>query len=239
MSYTILRPSQVSLLTSISLESPPITILVGPNQHEFFVHASTLERSSEFFKAALKPVWLSRSQRQVKLLEENPQLFRTYSGWLYTGVLSKTYFKLDNSNPKYETVVKLYVLGEKLLDSAFQDELINLLVALCRDIGAKGTRIFPSPDAVSTIYRDTPTESPIRRLVLDMFVSHGQVKWMTNGEYRKDFTMDLCKAFMHNRTNAKDKKEALQQIDIGVPCAYHKHTKETPCKPEVMSKFDN
>jgi hypothetical protein len=111
----------------------PITVVVGASEHLFFIHSAVLEKSSEFFGAALKSGWIEGHEHQVKLPEDDPRVFKTYANWLYTGTLQSL---------EYLELAKLYLLGEKLIDSTFQDIIINAIVA-CSRKRHDGNRWFP------------------------------------------------------------------------------------------------
>ncbi|KAK3070786.1 hypothetical protein LTS18_015014, partial [Coniosporium uncinatum] len=64
-----------------------IRILIGPSAEEHGVHESML-MSSSFMKAALSGEWEEARSGIVKLPDEKPEVFSTYTQWLYQGVVA-------------------------------------------------------------------------------------------------------------------------------------------------------
>lgn len=137
----------------------------------------------------------------------------------------------------YLDLAKLYVFGEKLVDSTFQDCIINAIVARSRREDKDGNFWFPGEETVSVIYRNTTPASPGRHLLVNFFVNKGEPEWMIeiSTVYEREFLLDLAKTFLHLKEKSEYDKEARAQIEIGVPCAYHKHAMDKPCKAEVMT----
>ena len=149
---------------SFSVDEPPITIVVGSSEQRFHVHSSVFQTSSEFFNAALKEHWCEGKQHEVKLSEDSPVTFKFYANWLYTGKVNTTV---------WSQLAELYGLGEKIIDTAFQNDVINILVALSRKADARNRSELPGQADVGIIYRNTPVGSPARRLMLDFYAIYG------------------------------------------------------------------
>lgn len=64
-------------------------MLVGKDEVEFYIHPSVLERSSEFFKVALKSYWTEGQENEISMPDDDPDLFKTYAAWLYSGRLAE------------------------------------------------------------------------------------------------------------------------------------------------------
>ena len=216
------------------MDVAPITVVVGPSESRFFVHSTVLEKSSEFFRAALKPQWIE-GQHDVKLPEDDPCAFKIYAKWLYTGNMGNM-GKLD-----YPSLVRMYVLAEKLIDPTFQDLFINAIVARSRKGDKDGMVWVPGPACSSFAYQHTMPESPVRRLMVSFYLVHGGPTRMKDGPtvFEKDFLFDLATALLDARTHSAHYNEDLRQITTGVPCAYHKHAVDKLCKGEVMAKLLN
>lgn len=58
----------------------------------------------------------------MKLPEDQPGIFELYLQWLYFG---KIYYKNRHDDGEHETLVDAYIMGDKLLDTTFQDRVID------------------------------------------------------------------------------------------------------------------
>ena len=210
----------------------PFTVVVGTgtSEQQFFIHSSVLEKSSDFFKAALKPQWFRSAPREVKLPEEDPNTFIVYANWLYSGAMSMR---------GCMELARLYVLGEKLIDPTFQDMVINAIVAKSRKPDVNGKKWDPGRAPISVLYRNTPEGSPARRLMVNFYTTHGQPKRMSESStvFTKEFLFDLATAFLNLKVKSNHDEEARKQINTGAPCAYHKHAVENPCREEVVARY--
>ena len=210
------------MLTPSSVDEAPITIVVGPTEQRFYVHSSVLQSSSAFFKAALKQQWSEGQAHEVKLSEDKAHVFGIYAGWLYTGKVNTTLWPY---------LARLYALGEKIIDSAFQDDVVNVLIARTPEKDTNDGREFPGQRDVARIYRDTPVGSPARRLMLDLYAIHGMPGWITEKTlpYDKEFLHDLAKLMLEHKNDRNLPSAVRRNLDSGVPCAYHKHDKDKLC----------
>lgn len=212
-----------------------VELKVGTEQHSIFAHASLLSSNSDFFEAALKKEWEEGQKRTVGLPEEHYELVYTYVRWVYAGKIY-TISREPNGEPLFENLIKLYVLGEKLIDDAFQDSVLNSIVSMSREEhGLKRTRIFPGPDLVITLYNGTPPSSPARKLLAHMFVSRARSDWMESKDdmgrwdVPEAFKDDVVAAFVRLFAAGRFAFNIFPSLDHGIPCEYHKHDKDSPC----------
>ena len=93
---------------------------------------------SEFFKAALNKNWKEGEECIVALPEDNPEHFKIFSGFLYTGQVHSSKegdFKSAESSggitmdAEWSRICDLWVLGEKLLSSSFKDACTDAFLA--------------------------------------------------------------------------------------------------------------
>jgi len=143
-------------LTIGSVTGDTVEIKVGKSTM-FRVHESVLLQSP-FFANALKPEWVAaRKGKPIDLKEEDPDSFAGYVQWLYSHNIDTTY-----NTTKW---AGLYVLGEKLMDATFQDQVLETMAQGCE---AKVS--YPTGKAINIIYDGTPEGSPARRLLIDFHV---------------------------------------------------------------------
>jgi len=65
-------------------EENAVTLLVGPEKKSMVVHVSYLTRTSEFFTAALKAVWIEGQTRTIDLGDKSLELMAHYLDWMYS-----------------------------------------------------------------------------------------------------------------------------------------------------------
>lgn len=95
----------------------------------------------------------------------------------------------------WHTLSKLYVLGERVLDTELQHAVIREIVRLSSLKDKTGTRWFPIGPTVTRIYDGTPAGSPARRLMVDTHTSQGNQRWL-DCDNHPAFMTDLSKALL-------------------------------------------
>lgn len=212
-------------------------VVVGAEKQCFYIHPSALAARSKFFEAALKKEWRPNNEQPVELPEDDPDSFNIYLRWLYFGnvALQPTGLSvLLDSDLSYLSLAKLYSLGEKLLDTYFQDCVINAMVLRSRNEANSNQCSYPGHPAIQTIYRGTPSTSPARRLLVDIWAGLGEETWILHGvkdqsEVNHEFIIDLSKALLKNRVVLDKDRKIYASLKVGIPCAYHNHDKDNMC----------
>ncbi|KAF2242157.1 hypothetical protein BU26DRAFT_405911, partial [Trematosphaeria pertusa] len=110
---------------------------------------------SEFFRAASKPEWTGPSPKLVQLTDVDPAVFKAYMQWLYT----KKVAQIDGLH-----LARCYVLGEKLMDVAFQNAVMDAILdrAMREDL-------YPSSGFTRIIFQGTTKSSPARKVLVDFW----------------------------------------------------------------------
>jgi hypothetical protein len=198
-----------------------VNLLIGKGERALYVHASVLYKSSQFFQAALKTDWAEGQQREVKLPEEEFEAFNTYVQWMYKRAIP-TKFEKNSSEDKdkqqsYIHLSKLYVLGERLMDCEFQNQVVDAIVATARDQTSEGTRYKPIGEVVNIIYENTPKPSPGRKLMAQIWYEYGRADWFaeSNVKLNYEFMEDVMSALL-------GKGKRGDSFSDGVPGAYYK-----------------
>ena len=224
----------LSLIVSSSsyrTESPPIRIVVGKpgKERTFYVHEASIKSRSSFFEKASSGEWEEAQERRVALKEDDPETFKAYLHWVYTG-------KIASSAPgtglvEYRPLMQLYALAERLLDTELRDRLVEAIVAMSRERHPQAkNRNFPGPSEIKIVYENTPESSPLRRLLVDMYVARGTQHFEISATNGVDFLVDVTKALLAERTISEEtRKQKFAEIDEGSPCSYHHHDKDKPC----------
>jgi len=213
-----------------SLSGGIVRLKVGPEPTTYHVHETILSRS-RFFLTALKKEWQEGKERTIERPDDEADAIYGYIQWLYTGKIA---CKLPKSRggDTYIRLASLYTLGEKLLDRAFQDSVVNVFTISTRWSDSEGLHWYPGGKPIEMVYHGTPTDSPMRRLLVDVFVLHGSSKSLSSGHFNHEFLTDFAKTMMDERKEKNDKR--FEELDSGVPCSYHHHGKDEPCGIQHM-----
>lgn len=150
--------------------------------------------------------------------------------WLYTGQLSS---KSNAAKPDEPHLVHLYVLGEKLLDTNFQDRVIDAIVAAARQPDESGHRQIPDEVSVNYIYQNSPKGSPARKLMVDIWLTDSGDDWLEDVHPDKmdhDFMFDIAAATLANSRVRKELHNDRQTLKSGVPYGYYKSAADKPPK---------
>jgi hypothetical protein len=168
-----------------------ITLLVGEDEEEMFAYGSYLSLYSGFFKAALKVEWAEGQTRTVKLPEEDPETVTFYLDFLYGKGLPTYSVKGESDNESHRILAELYALGEGRLDSKIQNATLKEILRLTK----VGKRYYPDYPAIDIIYKSTTATSPTRRLLVEVYVSHGTATWIWTGMHPV-FCQELAMALL-------------------------------------------
>lgn len=101
----------------------------------------------------------------------------------------------------------MYVLGEKIQDDKFCDEVIGVIA----DVTTKGEKKYKMPtyDCVSIMYEGTPKGSPGRRCLVDLTASLAHPGFSTGenwpARYPEEFKSDLIWALVCERGGYRHK----------------------------------
>jgi hypothetical protein len=169
----------------------------------FHVHKTILTKTSDFLRAALKQEWQGPTPRPIDLTDEDPKYFGMYVQWLYTGKVSVpriTY--IDNGGTKVETpsskaLARTYVLGARLVDSAFQNAILQAIMD-CAD----EDHCSPGLSDIGIIYAGTVALSPARKLMVDIWTHYAHEEWKLKnvvGIAGEEFANDLVQALIKRR----------------------------------------
>ncbi|CAN9102935.1 unnamed protein product [Alternaria alternata] len=137
--------------------------------------------------------------------------FETYCGWLYTGKIVY-HGKYHHSN----FLAELYVLREKLMNTAFKDVIIAAIIRSSID-----HNMCPGNRAIQTVYAGTPASSPARRLMVDFWVFGAKTTWKGLSDLIEktcsDFVNDLIRELIVKRGKPSD---VLQRPWVEDPDSY-------------------
>ncbi|PYI31700.1 hypothetical protein BP00DRAFT_395914 [Aspergillus indologenus CBS 114.80] len=206
-----------------------ITILVGPKQKAYTVHEELARASSPVIDKALTASWVEHCNRTIQFPEDEPATFEIYMHWLYFSTFAVVSY--DGSSG-YRPLIKAYVLGDKLLDTKFQDAVVDAIVErrYSKDLGCKYTQ--PSNDTINWLYSHTTSSAPIRQLFVDMLADLRRpppAATVLGKETSQEFLLQLIAKLYERRTTDKTPLKASDY--------YRQPTDPSkPTQPEDKSK---
>jgi hypothetical protein len=168
-----------------------VTLLVGEDEEEMFAYRRYLSLYSGSFEAALKKEWVEGQTRTVKFPEGDPETVTFYLDFLYGKGLPTYSTKSGSDSESHCILAELYVLGERRMYSKIQNATLNEILRLTR----VGKRYYPDFPAIDIIYKSTTATSPARRLLVDLYVSHGTATLIWTGMHPV-FCQELAMALL-------------------------------------------
>ncbi|KAH7138018.1 hypothetical protein B0J11DRAFT_513407 [Dendryphion nanum] len=212
---------------ALDLSGQLITVIVGPDsddndeeskdlqdelQETFYVHQHAICAASPFFANAMKPEWASSrpDPRTITLPEDDPAAFSIYMSYLYAKelpILNEStasqpttpegkYRDIDNG---YHNLAYAYVLGERLMDPAFKNAIIDAYVLYARG-SPPAKRCYPSNEEIRILYEGTHEDSPIRKLLIDIWTARGKWEWVQmDPDLPNEFLMEVTKGLLKSR----------------------------------------
>ncbi|EED13876.1 conserved hypothetical protein [Talaromyces stipitatus ATCC 10500] len=199
------KPVRVSQIERDKLSGKILDVVVGGDQNEIFsIHERLIRASSPFFDKAMSRKWKESLERTIKLPDNEPKIFQLYVHWLYYGTLPVLCDEPGLcGNAEYLELVKAYTLGDKLLDSRFQNAVIDAIVEKSQSKARDGRIWFPVGSPIEYAYSNTNESSPIRKLLLDMYVHRGHRYWLhdygNSASIPHSFLLGLASRFFDQR----------------------------------------
>lgn len=145
-----------------------MTILVGADQRSFQVHKDKICAKSEFFAdLCARQAWHQQQANTIWLANAEDPVFKAYMYWVSDGVV-RLGVGADDIQGSYMRQVKLYVLGDKLGDAGFRSAVIRHIMV---QMTSPTTRTYPSADVIAHLYQHITGPSPLKTLMVEMFVS--------------------------------------------------------------------
>lgn len=98
----------------------------------------------------------------------------------------------------YHTLAYAYVLGDRLLDTAFKNAIVDAYVLYARGT-QPAKRYYPSNEEIRILYEGTREDAPIRKLLVDIWTARGKSEWLDAdmdlpGEFLAEVTRGLLRA---------------------------------------------
>ncbi|KAI9737423.1 MAG: hypothetical protein M1834_009577 [Cirrosporium novae-zelandiae] len=221
------------------IDDQVVTIIVGPeslgtDRQRYVLHKKVLCSKSDFFRAAFRGPSKEATENKMTLPEESPKAFRMFVSWLYTNSVPVSWFSSESASADHiksatksdvETVLELYLMGQKWLIPTLQDKAIDIL------IGKFSIRplLFLDADIIIMVYSSTMEKSKIRNFLVQLFVyladdSGNDLTSLLS--IHNDFTMSVA-TVLYQATRNKLRFETHPSQDLR--CHYHAHDEDFDC----------
>lgn len=176
-------------------KGPIIEVQVGRvDAQSFMVHEPLLRSSSPYFDRMLCGNWKEAREQLIKLPEDKPTIFAIYMAWLYQKKIATVRRVWLPGTTEFLHLVQAYTFGDMIQAKSFQNSIIDAIFEK-RRAGREGLGWFeriPDHDCVNTVYQNTCPGSPLRRLLVDLWIEViGQERF--NGPLPGAFLKDMIK----------------------------------------------
>jgi hypothetical protein len=205
---------------------------------------------SGFLSAARSSRWNKEPQVPVDLSDADPHEFSDYLQLVYTGTIVPTDPKIlqyyrDGSpaeNKKstrlasesyFHMLTRLYVFADKLEDLMSANMIMDCILDFNNE-----SNFFPALHTITWVWEHTPANSPLRRLVRDIYVYETLEDYFDDKEDLKppyELLMEMIKE--HRKLTKKNHGQEVQNVYPGLilakfsKCRYHQHKDgELQCK---------
>lgn len=201
----------------------------------FGIHRNIFEYCSPFFKVLLAsnpefagfPIkQAEQAVMRVTELEASIIAFRTYTEWVYSGLIQTKILGVDGleaDDISYHNIGQAYILSERLQDCRFKNAIVDFLL---KTIITHGKMDLTLPNL---IFDKTSVSSPLRKLLVDIYVWYGHKDWLkpdgSNEGMSTVFLSELLAAFL-----ARNIPDALSTTNVSVlnACKYYEYPEGRP-----------
>ena len=174
----------------------------------FGIHRGILRRASKFFREelALSEITEFGIVTQIVIMkEENPEIFRRFKNWLYSGTMiseSETYKSLAWSD-----VIAVHSFADRRGISRLQNDCIDAVIRKRAEGG-----LFPGQAAVNALWKAPGRVFRLRKLLLDMFATECDLRnaIANNGSYHPRFLQGLVQSLYE----MKEKQTIYDKVDF-------------------------
>ncbi|KAF2444321.1 hypothetical protein P171DRAFT_485776 [Karstenula rhodostoma CBS 690.94] len=201
-------------VSALRLDCDLITIKVGKDtpQRTFKIHIDVLNDHTSYFRSHLnfdRAISGSDAPPEpptISLSDHDPDAFALWRTWIYTGKLAilpdpplAPDSSLDERTAHYAVLAHAYILGDYLVDVPFMNAVADVYVLNAR--GIDGSRaLYPSNEEIGVLYDGTSPDSPIRKLLVDIWMYRGKVEWLEteaeDGVLPREFLVEVVRELL-------------------------------------------
>lgn len=198
-----------------------VTLLVGDKKEKLIVYGHCLA-SSEFFTAAPKKEWKEGQTRTIELPEDDTKTVTQYLDFIYKGLLVS--HSIQHGNDLKEAYSKkaelqlmlcqLYIFGERVLHSSLRNAIVKEHIRLMALKDDNGSHWYPNWISAKAVYEGTPANSPMRRLMIDILLGHGNAKWLDGKDLSDcpELLIDVIKEYANKAQREESPKDFRYKI---------------------------
>ncbi|OSS46307.1 hypothetical protein B5807_08387 [Epicoccum nigrum] len=176
-----------------------VEVGTGENSKAYAIYSSTLTTRSLFFRKALSGPWKEIEERVVHLPEDDVRAFDLYLHYIYNKEFTCSPSDDQYGEEERGTLVRLYVLCEKLQDPKSKNCIIKALSGSIYKIRSNGNWNILESAVVEILYKGTFKGSPVRRMLFDIFAQGVPSNFATadwTNKYPEEFLQDLAVSLM-------------------------------------------
>jgi hypothetical protein len=203
-----------------------VAFLVGTKTpKKFLVHEDVAKASSEFVRLALGDDCADDSTRQIPLPDDESAVFSVYQHWLYNGLIHTIrpgFAGSADSDEEYELLVKAYIFGEKIIDAAFKNSVVDAIVEKAAQFGLD-KRFGFNKRLTSLVFDNTTPASPLRRLWLDVYYHAGTPEWLESTLAGDTISVEFMVEFSRYQMRKRTSPSFGDKLVLSVGCTYHEH----------------
>jgi len=203
------------------------------------VHKDIITARSAFFRAAINGNFKEAHDKLIRLPDCDADLFAIYVQWLYSGAI----VLLDSSaleqdpigSAQRQLLIGLYVLGDKLRDTALRNMAID-----CYIINLEQQGLMPGSASIDRIWNCTPENSKLRKLVLDFALWMSDEKLVQQLEaMRKTYSLAFLADIAIALAKAGRTRSKTLSPHKSPACTYHDHDEVEPSCPDQQRRPDS
>lgn len=207
---------------------------------EFHVHKKLLfSRTPDIFNSP-SSIEETDEDQVYSLNGYDLHILEMYIRYVYTGELPSKDEEdwVGDGSEEMDRLLAFYQLSQEFTDTGAMDAATSAILA---NFGRPGdmTGYLPSSDDIANIYNTTSSRSPLRRLIVDLFIWESKPGHFDHSESCPEFLLDLSQALMAKHTAMREKYGISHGMDEASCCDYHEHKKDAPCPSEKRKRDDS
>ncbi|KAF2035581.1 hypothetical protein EK21DRAFT_84622 [Setomelanomma holmii] len=153
-----------------------VTVEIGPDLKQFYIHKALLVRHSEYFAKALPGPWIEAQENVITLDNVGEDIFELFVHWLYNQKIHNDimgHIESLSRCPGFEDLdiicyARAYGFGDRILASDFQRLMNSELVDHIRNCWEVWF-LYSVSDTIVWAFENIPSDRPVLQLMVDRF----------------------------------------------------------------------